>query len=65
MSIAMLTTRPIFMDERKSLMWEKAYDILVHCNGGSYVQCNIPPVKPKSGEVFLYCALDASKKVSL
>ena len=53
------------MDERKSLMWEKTYDILLRCNGGSYVQCNMPPVKPKSGEVFLYRALDASKRSKL
>ena len=61
MSSAVVTAQPIFTNERDSLTWEKAYNIL-RSQEGSYVKCNVPPVRPKSGEVFLYRALDAIKR---
>ena len=54
-----LTAEPIFTNERNSLTWEKAYNIL-QSQEWSHVECNVPPVRPKSGEVFLYRALDAA-----
>ena len=56
-----LAAQPIFTNKREILAWEKAYDIL-QSQEGSYTQCNVPPVKPKSGEVFLYHASDVSKR---
>ena len=61
MSSKGVTAQPIFTNETESLTWEKAYNIL-QSQEGSHVQCNVPPVKPKSGEVFLYRGLDISKR---
>lgn len=61
MSSTVLTAEPIFTNERNSLTWEKAYNIL-RSQEWSHVECNVPPVRPKSGEVFLYRALDAAKR---
>ena len=60
----MITAQPIFRNKRDNLKWENAYNIL-QAEEGTYVECNVPPVRQKSGKVFLYRALDALKEVSL
>jgi len=63
MSGAGVAAQAILSNEKESLRWERAHDIL--SQEESYVQCVVPPVRPKSGEVFLYHALDASKRSKL
>ena len=46
---------------KKAIDCDKAYDIL-QCEVTSIQHCSeLPPVKPKSGEVVLFCATDDNK----
>ena len=60
MSSTGVAAQAILINEKEGLPWERAHDIL--SQEESYVQCNVPPVRPKSGEIFLFHALDASKR---
>ena len=62
MSGAGVAAQAILSNEKEILRWERAHDIL--SQEESYVQCVVPPVRPKSGEVFRH-ALDASKRSKL
>ena len=58
-----VNAEPIFSARNQAIDWEEAYDILQSQH--KYSCCNLPPVKPKAGEVFLFLATEDSKKVRL
>ena len=61
--LKMLSTnaaQPIFPARNEAIGWEEAYDIL--WSQHQCLCCNLPPVKPRAGEVFLFSATKASKK---
>jgi len=55
----------VFLERKAAINWQEAYDIL-QCKVESLQRCfEIPPVKPKSGEVNLFCATDDKRKSKL
>ncbi|XP_065896214.1 uncharacterized protein [Dysidea avara] len=53
---------PLMSGRKKAIDCDEAYDIL-QCEVNSLQRCSeLPPVKPKSGEVFLFCATDDNKR---
>ena len=57
--------KPVFLERKAAINWQEAYDIL-QCKVESLQRCSeIPPVKPKSGEVYLFCATDDKRKSKL
>ena len=54
--------KPIMSERQKVIDWKEAYDIL-QCEVKSLERCSeIPPVKPKGGEVYLFCSNDDKKR---
>ena len=53
-------SQAIFSDRNQAISWEEAYDILQSQH--KYSCCNLPPVKPKAGKVFLFSAKEISKR---
>jgi len=57
--------KPVLSERKAAIIWQEAYDIL-QCEVESLERCSeIPPVKPKSGEVYLFCATDDKRKSKL
>ena len=54
--------QPIFRDKNQAIGWEEAFDILHGQSQHQYPCSDLPPVKPKGGEVFLFAATEASKR---
>ena len=55
--------QPIFSARNEAIGWEEVYDILRSQH--QYSCCDLPPVKPRAGEVILFAATEASKRSKL
>ena len=53
----------IIRDRNQVIGWEEAYDILQRHH--EYKCFDVPPVKPKGGEIFLFEATESSKRSKL
>ena len=62
LSSTSVAAQAIFINDKESLRWERAHDIL--SQEESYLQCVVPPERPKSGKVFqltvIYWPIDLS-----